>query len=430
MATVVFTGAAPAVAQVSDYVFAGTWESSDVITLSFGNKTVSTTAGSTTITTIIDSLVTLWNALSSTAYPEFAEITASRSSTTLRLTADTAGVPFTCTIATTETGGGAADAQTIDGAATSTGTESTVCSSANHWNAAANWSGGAVPVDSDDVVIERTDIEIRYGFAQTAIDLTSLTIPASFTGKIGLPDYNETGGYYEYRTKSLMLGTATTVTIGRGDGQCSGFIRLHLGTNATTVNVEGTATPAVAGLPALMIQGSNASNVLNLTQGNVGLAVGAGETAQFPTIRVGSETSPTSDATLVCGAGCTLAGTITQAGGSVTVQTAVTTWTKTAGSTSTCLGSATIGTLTQDGQGVHYSQSSGTITTATFRGAGAVFDKTRDLRAQTITNSTFTNGGAVLDPNKTLTFTNPFATDQTSLARHVLGYAPFSLQRS
>ena len=77
-----------------------------------------TVAGSTTITTIIDTLVTAWNALSSTAYPEFAEITASRSSSSLVLTMDStnAGRPFTCTVSTTETGGGAADSQTIDAA--------------------------------------------------------------------------------------------------------------------------------------------------------------------------------------------------------------------------------------------------------------------------------------------------------------------------
>lgn len=431
MATLIWTGNAPAVAQVQDYVFAGTWEATDVITLTIGTVTVSTTAGSTTITTIIDSLVTTWNNLSSTVYPMFAEITASRSSTTFRLTGDTAGKPFACTIATTETGGGAADAQTIDGAASSTGTESTTCSGPNHWSATANWSTSAIPVDGDDVYIERSSVDIKYGLSQTSIDLTSLNIAASYTGKIGLPDYNSDGtSYYEYRTKYLMLGTATTANIGRGEGSGSGRLKIHLGSNAATVNVEGTGPGVETGVPALLLQGSHASNVLNATQGSIGLAFETGSTAQFPTVRIGSETNPASDVTLVCGAGCTLGGTISQAGGNVTAQTAVTTWTKTAGSTSTILGTATITTLQQDGSGTHYQQSSGTITTATFRGEGAKLDKSRDLRALTITNSTFTAGGHIIDPNKTVTFTNAMTTDQASLQRHVLGLAPFSLQRT
>jgi len=431
MATLIWTGSAPAVAQVTDFVFAGTWEATDVITLTMGGVTVSTTAGSATTATVVSTLVTTWNNLSSTTHPMFAEITASVvTSTTFRLTGDTAGKPFAVTIATTETGGGAADAQTIDGAATSTGVDATACSGPNHWDSAGNWSTGAVPVDSDDVYIERSSVDIKYGLANTSIDLTSLNIAQSYTGKIGLPDYNTDGtSYYEYREKYLKLGTATTVNVGRGEGQGSGRIKLHLGTNAATVNVEGTGSPAESGLPALLIQGSNASNVLNITQGNVGLAVEVSTTAQFPTLRVGSESNPAGDVTLVCGAGCTLT-TINQAGGNVTVETNVTTWTKTAGSTSTILGTATITTLTQDGSGTHYQQSSGTVTTATVRGANAVFDKARDLRALTITNSTFTGGAAINDPNKTVTFTSPMTTDQASLARHVLGLAPFSLQRT
>ena len=428
MSTRRWLGVAPRVAQVTDYLFAGTWEASDLITLTIGTKTVTVTAGSTTISTVVDNIVSAWNLLSSTEYPEFAEITASRTSNTLRLTADTAGLPFNCTVATTETGGGGADAQTIDGTTSSTGTDSTACSSPNHWSIAANWSGAAVPVDNDDVVFSGSNVDCLYGLSQTSIDLTSLTADSTFTGKLGLPDYTTgTTPYYEYRTKYLMLGTATTVNIGEGTGAQSQRLKIHLGSNAATVNVFGTGSPETTGQPALWLCGSNASNALNITQGNVGLATEVGQTAQFPTIRVGSEDSPASDVYLVCGSGCTLGGTITQNGGYVEARTAVTTWTKYGGTSRLC-GTATLGTLTQDGLANHLYESSGTLTTATIRGPQSVLDCSRDLRGRTITNSTLIGGGSILDPNKTVTRTNPSTMDTASVRASVFGNGQFTVQ--
>lgn len=428
MATKRWTGNAAAVAQVTGYLFGGTWEATDIVNLTIGTKTVAVVTGSTVIATIIDTIVTAWAALSSTVYPEFAEITASRSTSTLVLTANTAGKPFTVTVSTTETGGGAADDQTIDAGTTSTGTDSTASSGPNHWDTIGNWDTNTLPVDGDAVVIENSSISILYGISQAGIDLASLTIPASYTGFIGLPDYNADGSpYYEYRTRYLTLGTATLVTIGRGGGAGSGRLKLTLGTNASTVTCEGTGSPASGELYSLIITGSHASNVLNATKGVIGLATESATTAQFPVIRVGNQGSASTDVVLTCGAGCTL-GAITQTGGVVTVESNVTTWTKTGGS-STVLAAATIGTLTADG-GTHFHRSSGTMTTATFRGQGTTLDCTQDLRGRTITNSTFTGGGNFQDPAKTITFANAFATDKISEPLLNLGEAPFSLQRS
>src|SRR4051794_15444652 len=122
MGTVRWRGDAPAVAQVTAWVFGGTWETDDVVKVTINGKTVSVTTGSTVIATLLDTVVT---ALNASTIQEIAEITWSRSSSSLVGTCDTAGVPFTCTVSTTEAGGGAADAQTIDGAASSAGTDST-----------------------------------------------------------------------------------------------------------------------------------------------------------------------------------------------------------------------------------------------------------------------------------------------------------------
>ena len=89
MATVRWRGDAPAIAQVQSWAFGGTWESSDVIRVTIGGKTKDFTAGSPTTSTVVANLVAAWNALSAASWPEFAELTASQSTTTFKLTADT-----------------------------------------------------------------------------------------------------------------------------------------------------------------------------------------------------------------------------------------------------------------------------------------------------------------------------------------------------
>ena len=134
----IWLGDAPAVAQVQTYLFGGTWEADDKVKVDFlmpdGSvaNTYTFVAGSTTITTILDDLVTAWLALSATAFPEFAEITPSRSSNSLVLTAASAGIPFACKLTPLETGGGGADSQTVEGGTTATsGTASTANSGPN-----------------------------------------------------------------------------------------------------------------------------------------------------------------------------------------------------------------------------------------------------------------------------------------------------------
>lgn len=416
MATKVWRGDAPAVKQVNTVTPASV-TIGNTFTLTINGKTITFTATAATVANVTAGLAA---AVAASTIPEFRRVTAADGTTVLTLTSTVAGVPFTQT-SSSATGSGSA------GHSLSTST-TTASSGPNHWGIAANWSPSGVPVDNDDVVIENSAVDILYDLSQASIALTSLSIPASYTGKIGLPTYNP-AGFYEYLTTYLTLESATTVTIGHGDGAGSSRLRLNLGTNAAAaVVVQGTGRPESTALPALLICGSHADNTISITQGNVGLAVESGTTAQFPVVRVGSEGLPASDVSLVCGAGCTLGGTIGQAGGNVVAQTNVATWTKTAGSTSTLRGTATITTISQDGQGVHNWESAGTIGTANFRGEGAVLNCARDLRSRTLTNGTFTGGGYINDPNKTMTRTNPITTDSKSYPKHVLFSAPSSLQ--
>jgi hypothetical protein len=398
MGNVIWKGNAPAVAQVQDYLFAGTWEADDVVTLTIGSKTVSVVTGSTVIATLVDAVVSAWNALTSTVYPEFAEITASRSTSTLRLTADTAGKPFTCTVATVDAGG-AADAQTIDGGTTSTGTATVASSGPYDWSTAANWSAGAVPVNSDDVWLENTAVSILYGLSQSGVLLTSLNIASSFTGTIGLPDY--TGTYAEYRARKLAVG-ATTINVGYGEGPGSSRLRLDPGAHTTTINVYGTGNPSdfVNPTTALEIKGSGSNYTLNLTRGYVSVATETGDTATLTVVKGASDGTGQGGATLTLGPGCTTT-TVTWGAGKLHAYASITTL-NLKGGEAWAYRSATITTLIADA-GTYHHQSGGTVTNLTV-GSEARVDFSRDLRAKTITTCVVYAGARLDDPAGTVTF--------------------------
>lgn len=407
MATTIWRGSAQAVAQVTTVTIGGTAAIGQVYSVTIGTKTLSFTAANTSNSDIATGLQAV---LAASTIPEFAEITWTVASAVVTGTAATPGKPFTLSSGATGTGSATASTTTAN-------------SGPNCWDVALNWDTEAVPVDGDDVVLERSSIGIYYGLGQSSVDLVSLTIDSTYTGDIGLPDY-ASSGYFEYRARKLAIG-ATTVTIGQGSGAGSGRIRLNLGTGQTAVTVHNTGVSRDANTAALQLEGTHASNTLSILKGDVGSAVAAGETATWATIRTGYIDSENTDVRLQLGAGCTLT-TLTLGGGQVTTQSALTTVTMTGGTLTHLAG--TITTLTVDAGTVYY-QSSGTLTTGTFRTKAARLDVSRDLRARTITNLTVTKGASLHDPEKTITFTNPYTTDRESLLASDLG-AQFSLQRS
>lgn len=140
-------GSASPIAQVTTFLFGGTWEASDAVRVSFSNgKVYDFVVGSTVIATLLDTIVAAWVALDASLFPEFAEITPTRSSSTLVLTSATPGIPFTVTLTPLETDGSAADSQTIAGAGVATtGTTSTTSTGPNDFGTAKNWSLGYTP---------------------------------------------------------------------------------------------------------------------------------------------------------------------------------------------------------------------------------------------------------------------------------------------
>jgi hypothetical protein len=399
MATVSWRGDALAVKHVEEGNVGGTVEVGDLFTSTVGAKNFTHPAASTTLADVADAIASAWNALSPSYYPEFAEVTAlGNSDGTYSLTADTPGKPFTVTLTTTEAGGGAADDQTH----TLTSPNPTDNAGPANYDTAGNWSGAAIPVATNDVVVENSSDDITYGLDQSGVALTSFTPKASFTGDIGLPA--NTTNYAEYRGQYLQLD-ADTITIGQGDGDGSGRIKLVTAATATELNIYKSGRRAEAGVPAILWKGTHASTVVTVNRGDLGVAFFAGETATILTLNVGYINTPLTDAKVHLGSSVTLT-TANIDGGQTTILNAVTTINQTAGEV-TVGEDATVGTLNLDG-GTCYYKSTGTCTAADVDD-GAVLDFRQDGRGRTVTNCTVHSGGAVYDPNGTVTWTNPIS---------------------
>lgn len=396
MATTRWMGKAAATYHVVTVTVGGTVEAGDLFKLTINGKTLSVAAPSTSTSATATDIVTAWNALSASVYPEFSKITASVVGSGVVLTADEAGIPFTVTEATTESNGGAADSQTFVAATT------TAATGPYHWDDANNWTGGAVPVNSDVVYIEGSSTPIRYGLDQSAVTLAALYIEADYTGQIGLPESNITGSatYPEYRDQYLAIG-ATLLRVGGGSGEGSGMLRINTGSVQTALSVHRTASSAVAGVPAFWWKGTHASNTVSVTRGEVAAAYRGTDVATVTTFQTGFETGETSDATVEIGPGTTLT-TLTMQGGTVTLSAAATTITKNGGNL-TITGTGAYTTIRTWKGDLSY-RSSGT-TTNLFCGAAAV-DFRADMRPKTITNCDLYAGAEVRDPSGVVTWTN------------------------
>jgi len=405
---------APDVAQVQTFQVTA----NDVATtyrVTMNGKTVSAAGNAGGANSTASDLKT---ALAASTIAEFKEVTWTVSTSTITGTAATAGVPFTFTVSVS---GGAGTLSAITTVTTSKGK--------HHADDPANWSLGAVPVAGDTVYLQNSSTDLKYGLtALAAVTPADVYIDASYTGGVGLPDVNASGGYREYRQKFWQInGVTGACYVGKGAGSGSGRLKLDFRSAAVTINVELTGTPSDQNQKALTVIGSHANNVLEVNKGSVALAPQAGDTANFPTVRVGSIKSVSTDVDLYVGRGCSAVTTLSQNGGNVVAEVAVGTLTKIAGDF-TILGAATMGTVTNDG-GNYYWQSSGTMTTGTFRGDTSKLDCSRDNSTRAATTLTVREGATLNDPMKTVS-SLAFATDMKSLAKSNIGAAPFTVTRS
>jgi hypothetical protein len=367
-------GGAPAIQQVNTFTFGGTWVVGETITFTYGSLAWTYAVTSTTIATFLPLLEAAYEALAADEYPAHAEQTADSTSTTLTLTADTAGVPFTVTVATNSAAG------TINGGASTTGTATTASSGPNDWSTAANWSGAAVPVNSDDVVLDDPTWDILYGLAQSAVTLTSLLASSSFEGRVGLPKINEAGNYPEYRPDYLAV-SSTNVYVGRGGGgDGSARFKLDVGSVACTCDVYLTGSGEDENTEAFLFKGTSASNVLR-THGDaeVGVAVYGGEAANLS-----GGVTLNGGASARFGSGVTLA-VVVNNGSVVEINSAVGTSLTQDGGSCVINGTGAVAQLTIRNGYVAYN-TTGTLGGSTLLTGDGTLDFTRDLRGKTVTN--------------------------------------------
>lgn len=392
MANQYWRGDAVAVAQVNTVTVGGTPALGQVYSVIINGKSVSYTAsGVDTNTTIAAALQALL--IASTAPPEFSEVTWTVATNVITGTS-AAGKPFTNTSSATGTG-------TLTTAIVTNPTGPTF------WSEPTNWVSGSVPVTGDSVYLRNFSGNITDGLAQSGVTLALLDIDSTFTGQIGRPDTNTLviGGtsYAEYRPTFLAIG-ATLLNIGRGSGSCSNMIRINCGSVQTTATVYNTANPTSQGGIAFDFLGTHASNVLNVYNGNYGVAAKPGSTSTVLSSQIGSGKNVSSTVQGVYGDGCTL-GTVLQYSGQIQIRNGLTTLTM-EGGTATLLGTAGVTTLTNNAGTVNYG-TSGTCTTYT-GGYGATLDASKYAVSRTFTNTTLNAKTSFIDPGKTITFTNPF----------------------
>ncbi|MDQ3288914.1 MAG: hypothetical protein M3Q42_11790 [Pseudomonadota bacterium] len=301
MSDILLAGDAQAVAQV-DSLDITAYDAATTYRVTIGGKIVGV-AGTTDAPTTEAAYVTAHNA---SLYNEFEEITATRPSGSVLLTADTLGKSF---VAASSVSGGAG---TIGAVTPVTACEGPSVLSANNCK---NASTGArtLPVAADTLTLEHLDVDLLYGLeALAGLTLAALYINASFEAQCGLPPYNAAGAYDEYRPLYLKA-PASLVRIGAGDGDGSPLVMYDAGSVQTAIEVYATDTPALDGLHACMVKGTHASNTLKVTgDSTVDVAPFAGEVATFLTVTV------TGNAEVRTGKGTTL-GTL-HVGGSATVE--------------------------------------------------------------------------------------------------------------
>lgn len=215
-------------AQVTEWLFAGSWANNDIITVDMGTgHTVQVTTGSTSISTILDTLVAALNA-STDEY--FAGVTWSKvGTTTLRGTNDGSG-EFNAVIRSRESNGANATAQTIDGVAT---TKLTLLGSRGHNTTTGN------------------STQYRWDYSNTndvfALNGTTsaLALPISLGAASAITQSGTLATVTVASTSGLLPGNRVTIA-GATPAGYNGNYLVHSVTSAT----QFTIGPTVASLGA------------------------------------------------------------------------------------------------------------------------------------------------------------------------------------
>lgn len=230
MATNVYTGAAETRIDSGTITVGGTIEVGDVFKVTLGGATVQISAATTVVATVGTQLYTAL--IADTAPPQFATLTfTDNGDGTIDWEGPNDGRPVSdfLSVATTEAGGGAADAQTISKTVTQVGTGPYDLTNVQ------NWDTGAIPTNGEDVIFGMTPFLPRYNMdGLSAVTLNNLTVVKTDTDGLvlGSKPYNVDDGYYEYVETHLVVNFLY-LHIGYGEGRYTpgGYVK---GDYATT----------------------------------------------------------------------------------------------------------------------------------------------------------------------------------------------------
>lgn len=313
MSTTIWRGDAQPIAQVSTLTPASV-TAGNTVTITINRKEYTYTMATSVAATELAAIATALTSLGNTVL-EFGEVTWSSSAVALIGTGDSTGWPFTVT---------------VSGTVAWTNTTTTSPSGPNWFSVADNWSTGVVPVDDDIVVFENSSVSCQHGLDQSSVTPQQIIIRSSYTGDIGLPRYNATNGYYEYRDTELTIGSVydtgyewLTIDMGEGSGGCSSLVRLNTNGKKTKLTVFNTGSSTENGVPAFQWRGIHASNEVNVLKGSVGIGVYAGQDATVATLRQSYVQSKETDADVTIGSDTTLT-TVLKSGGTAEIRCAAT----------------------------------------------------------------------------------------------------------
>jgi hypothetical protein len=417
MSNCIWLGSAVSVQQVRSYTVGGTPNVNDVFLLTVGSKTFSYTAGaSPTPAAVAAGVAAMLQATSTTLNPELAQLAIGyvAGGATFTITG-VAGVPFDI-----ETALG--DGNT--GSGTFTWTDTVPASGPNFANAAANWSGGAVPESGDSIYLTNSSVSLLYGLDMSAITDVSLTVDSTFTGTVGLPRNRGIPGgpsFSEYLPQYWRIG-ATTCYLNTGGGR----FKLDTGSAGTSLFITGAASSAEAGIKTILWVGTG-SNAVNISKGSFAAANFPGETAAISVLNQEWQSNQAGDSDVRLGPGCSVA-TVTKTGGTLEINSGTSTFLQNGVGTTTFLAGAQ-GTVSVFGSGsILYGEASNYASLNVSGGATADFR--RGGGAITGTNTSLTGVFSLLDPGQRITFTNPVAVSNPDPSSVLNLGATYNLQRS
>ena len=303
MATLRWLGAAQDIRQEQTVTVSGTWAQGETGSLIINNKKLTITAGASVATTDIAAAINAAISAGSATenlvgdetrnfggreIPEFREVVSTVSGSVVTLKSYVPGVPFTLTVSDTAASGALATSVTV------------AATGKNFASNAANYTGGSLPADDDNLVFDSGDVSVLYGltyFRDNAIDL-NITRTTDYSGQIGLPPQNNLG-YVEYRQRYFQWrGQSKQFVVMRGQTVPATprpmWLDLEGQTNSNVIiDAPLGSDPAV---PSVFLAGGASSCYPSLMAGNISIdpedALGIAA-SEFADIRIGSPGIPT-----------------------------------------------------------------------------------------------------------------------------------------